>query len=79
MFMHTVNDAEFGLCYVDWGSTKSMTDMLGPLPTSICNVNMSDNEIIFKAFMAFVVCVVPLSILGFIYFKIYRHATLSKK
>ena len=77
IYMHTVNDAERGLCYVDWAIDNDSINFY--LPKSICNIDMSEKEIIFKTFMAFVVFVVPLSILAFVYFKIHRHAVMSKK
>ena len=80
IYMHTVNDAERGLCYVDWAIDEDDDDLMNLyLPKSICNIDMSEKEVIFKTFMAFVVFVVPLSILAFVYFKIHRHAVMSKK
>ena len=77
MFLHTVNDAERGKCYVNWDSDDVTSRII--LPKSKCDIDMHFNQIVFLVIMAFVVCVVPLSILGFIYFKIHLHATLSKR
>ena len=78
MFLHTVNDAERGECYVNWDNDDELINEVAP-PKSKCDIDMHANLITFYILMAFVVCVVPLSILGFIYLKIHRHATLSKK
>lgn len=77
MFLHTVNDAELGKCYVNWDSDDVTSGII--LPKSKCDIDMHVKQIVFLIIMAFVVCVVPLSILGFIYFKIHLHAMLSKR